>query len=85
MCWAAQEPELQGLLLLLSLTRNASSQPLNPTQGEADSFLENQLKPQALQEVAQAKGYPLTLRMQVGRTRTSAYAAWGVRSRVLAE
>ncbi len=35
-------------------------------QGAEDAFLAEQLSPDALQEVAQATGYPLTLRMQAG-------------------
>lgn len=40
--------------------------PLLIDQGEADEFLEAQLKPQLLQAAAQAAGHPLTLRMQAG-------------------
>jgi S-formylglutathione hydrolase len=35
-------------------------------QGSNDNFLDEQLKPQALVQVAKAKGYPLELRMQPG-------------------
>lgn len=35
-------------------------------QGDADNFLQEQLKPEALQTAAKASGYPLTLRMQAG-------------------
>ncbi len=35
-------------------------------QGGADSFLENQLKPELLREACQAAGIPLTLRIQPG-------------------
>lgn len=35
-------------------------------QGDADNFLQEQLKPELLQEVASAVGYPLELRMQPG-------------------
>ena len=40
--------------------------PILVDQGEADSFLETQLKPQALKVAAEAVGYPLTLRLQPG-------------------
>ncbi|MYM62812.1 S-formylglutathione hydrolase [Pseudomaricurvus sp. HS19] len=35
-------------------------------QGEADSFLKEQLKPEALEEAAEASGYPLELRRHEG-------------------
>jgi S-formylglutathione hydrolase len=47
----------------------ANSQQFVPTlvdQGSNDSFLDEQLKPQALVQVAKDKGYPLELRMQPG-------------------
>ena len=40
--------------------------PLLVDQGAADGFLETQLRPQLLQQAAQAAGYPLTLRLQPG-------------------
>jgi S-formylglutathione hydrolase len=40
--------------------------PLLIDQGDSDDFLENQLRPEALQEVAERVGHPLTLRMQAG-------------------
>jgi len=40
--------------------------PMLIDQGEADEFLSQQLKPQALADAARACGYPLTLRMQPG-------------------
>ena len=40
--------------------------PLLIDQGEADEFLEGQLKPQLLQAACVAAGHPLTLRMQPG-------------------
>jgi S-formylglutathione hydrolase len=40
--------------------------PLLIDQGDADEFLETQLRPSLLQEAADAVGYPLTLRMQPG-------------------
>lgn len=40
--------------------------PLLVDQGEADSFLTGQLKPDALVRAAEAAGHPLTLRMQPG-------------------
>jgi S-formylglutathione hydrolase len=38
--------------------------PLLIDQGDRDDFLETQLKPQALQQAAQAAGHPLRLRLQ---------------------
>lgn len=35
-------------------------------QGDADNFLEEQLKPETLQAAAKASSYPLTVRMQAG-------------------
>jgi S-formylglutathione hydrolase len=35
-------------------------------QGDADQFLDTQLRPEALREAAARAGYPLTLRMQPG-------------------
>lgn len=40
--------------------------PILVDQGEADSFLDTQLKPRALKVAAEAVGYPLTLRLQPG-------------------
>ena len=40
--------------------------PLLIDQGDADEFLDKQLKPQLLQEACSAAGHPLTLRMQPG-------------------
>ncbi|MDY0206877.1 MAG: S-formylglutathione hydrolase [Pseudomonas sp.] len=40
--------------------------PMLVDQGEADSFLVEQLKPSALQEAADRAGYPITLRLQPG-------------------
>ncbi len=40
--------------------------PILVDQGEADSFLDTQLKPLALKVAAEAVGYPLTLRLQPG-------------------
>ena len=40
--------------------------PILVDQGDADSFLETQLKPEALQQAASAANHPLTLRMQPG-------------------
>ncbi|WP_431855805.1 S-formylglutathione hydrolase [Azospirillum sp.] len=40
--------------------------PLLIDQGDADSFLETQLKPDTLRRAAEAAGHPLTLRMQPG-------------------
>jgi len=40
--------------------------PLLVDQGEADEFLQTQLQPQRLQQVCDAAGHPLTLRLQPG-------------------
>lgn len=40
--------------------------PLLVDQGDADAFLAEQLKPEALQAAAKAAGHPLTLRLQPG-------------------
>ena len=40
--------------------------PLLIDQGDRDDFLDTQLKPQALQQAAQAAGHPLMLRLQPG-------------------
>lgn len=49
----------------LMKTSNAQL-PALVDQGDADNFLEEQLKPQALQSAARESGYPLQLRMQAG-------------------
>lgn len=46
--------------------RGGSKLPLLVDQGDADEFLETQLRPQLLQEAADAAGHPLTLRLQLG-------------------
>ena len=40
--------------------------PLLVDQGEADNFLKEQLKPEALEAAFKAAGYPLALRLQPG-------------------
>lgn len=40
--------------------------PILVDQGDSDSFLADQLKPQALEAAAKAAGHPLTLRLQPG-------------------
>jgi len=50
-----------------ALIANACARtPLLVDQGDADEFLEAQLRPQLLQAAAQAAGHPLELRMQHG-------------------
>ncbi|QOW22420.1 S-formylglutathione hydrolase [Novilysobacter avium] len=50
-----------------ALVANASERlPLLVDQGDADNFLEEQLRPQLLQQACEAAGHPLTLRMQPG-------------------
>lgn len=49
------------------LMRSAQQQlPMLIDQGDADNFLQEQLKPELLQQVAKETGYPLQLRMQPG-------------------
>lgn len=48
------------------LEHAAERLPLLVDQGDADGFLETQLKPEWLQQAAQAAGHPLTLRLQPG-------------------
>ena len=50
------------------LMKNSTGKPIPALvdQGDADNFLQEQLKPQALQAAAKASAYPLTLRMQAG-------------------
>ena len=45
---------------------NGKQLPALVDQGDADNFLQEQLKPEALQVAAKVSGYPLTLRMQAG-------------------
>jgi S-formylglutathione hydrolase len=40
--------------------------PMLVSQGDADGFLQEQLKPENLVAIADKKGYPLTLEMQAG-------------------
>jgi len=42
------------------------NRPILIDQGTADSFLENQLKPQLFEQACEKVGQPLTLRMQAG-------------------
>jgi len=57
--WAAHDASL--------LMADARTQlPMLVDQGEADSFLAEQLKPELLLEAARTSGYPLQLRMQPG-------------------
>ncbi|MBF8998985.1 S-formylglutathione hydrolase [Vibrio nitrifigilis] len=51
----------------VELLKHASTKlPILVDQGDADGFLEEQLKPQTLVDVAQKQQVPLTLRMQPG-------------------
>ena len=50
----------------LLIAQAAEQLPLLIDQGDGDSFLATQLKPETLQRAAAASGYPLTLRMQPG-------------------
>jgi S-formylglutathione hydrolase len=55
--------EWDACALLISASERL---PLLVDQGEADSFLELQLKPEVLRATAEAVGHPLTLRLQPG-------------------
>ena len=48
------------------MAQAAQHLPMLVDQGEADSFLIEQLKPAALHDAAERAGYPLTLRLQPG-------------------
>lgn len=48
------------------LGRDTEQLPLLVDQGDADDFLDEQLKPHLLQQAADSSGYPLQLRMQAG-------------------
>lgn len=50
------------------LMKNFTAKPIPALvdQGDADNFLQEQLKPEALEAAAKVSGYPLTLRMQAG-------------------
>ncbi len=50
----------------LLLARAGEKLPMLVDQGEADSFLAEQLRPELLREAADAAGYPMSLRMQPG-------------------
>ena len=56
-------PAWDACILLAGATQKL---PILVDQGDADSFLETQLKPLALKVAAEAVGYPLTLRLQPG-------------------
>jgi S-formylglutathione hydrolase len=50
-----------------ALVRTAKTRlPVLVDQGDADTFLQAQLKPELLQQAAAAAGYPMTIRMQPG-------------------
>lgn len=51
---------------LMKQSTGKTQLPALVDQGDADNFLEEQLKPQALQAAANSSDYPLTLRMQAG-------------------
>lgn len=48
------------------LEQARTEQPLLVDQGDADEFLQEQLKPELLEAAAAARGWPLTLRMRPG-------------------
>ena len=48
------------------LARSTERLPILVDQGDADGFLDQQLRPENLRKAAEAAGYPLTLRMQPG-------------------
>ncbi|WP_353349641.1 S-formylglutathione hydrolase [Oceaniserpentilla sp. 4NH20-0058] len=51
---------------LMKFSADAKQLPMLVDQGDADDFLEKQLKPEALQAAAELSSYPLTLRIQAG-------------------
>lgn len=51
---------------LMKANQGSAQIPALVDQGDADNFLEIQLKPEALLAAAKQSGYPLTLRMQAG-------------------
>lgn len=60
--WAGHD----AALLIASCVAKGRFDNILVDQGEADSFLAGQLKPELLAQAAQAAGQPLTLRMQPG-------------------
>lgn len=62
----AQWQQWDSCALLASLDPRHERLPLLVDQGEADGFLAEQLKPEALQAAAAAASYPLELRLQPG-------------------
>ncbi|MFQ3229102.1 S-formylglutathione hydrolase [Reinekea sp.] len=51
---------------LMKASKGNKLVPALVDQGDADNFLAEQLKPEALEAAAKQSGYPLTLRMQAG-------------------
>ncbi len=51
---------------LMKNAEQANYLPMLVSQGDADGFLQEQLKPENLVAIADKKGYPLTLEMQAG-------------------
>lgn len=51
---------------LMKLSKDSKQLPALVDQGDADQFLESQLKPRALTDAARESSYPLALRMQAG-------------------
>ena len=51
---------------LMKASQGKTQIPALVDRGDADNFLEEQLKPAALQAAAKQSEYPLTLRMQAG-------------------
>jgi S-formylglutathione hydrolase len=51
---------------LMKASKGKKQLPALVDQGDADNFLEEQLKPEVLEAAAKQSGYPLTLRMQAG-------------------
>ena len=64
--WIASNASSLRLVMGPLLEKAEERLPLLVDQGEQDSFLAEQLKPQALQRVAEAVGHPLELRLQPG-------------------
>ena len=52
--------------LVAGYTGERAALPILVDQGDADNFLDNQLKPDLFQQACDQAGHPLTLRMQPG-------------------
>jgi S-formylglutathione hydrolase len=65
--YLGEDPEAWRAYDAASLVASATERlPILVDQGDADQFLENQLKPELFKKACEAAGHPLTLRMQPG-------------------